>query len=119
LLATLCGFFVAAGVASAPAQGPVTEPTQSSPQEEAEPGLRLVEQSGSGSAATVRQQRTAAQLRQARAWERYQQRVARIEAAKDAGYHLSRPPAVAVPSMTGRYPYTRSWIVPIYGYPRY
>ncbi len=57
---------------------------------------------------------TPAELRQSLAWHQRLQRVARIEAALQQGYHLSRPPGVVTPSTTSRYPYYDTIYIPVY-----
>lgn len=112
LLALMCGFVLATSVDSARADDETADAGR-------RPAILLDGESGSFMRGVVPHEMNAAELRQARAWRRSQAREARIEAAKNAGYHLSRPPAVAVPSMTSRYQYARPWFVPIYVYPRY
>ncbi|MEX0824914.1 MAG: hypothetical protein WD119_02045 [Pirellulaceae bacterium] len=112
LLATMCGLLVATSVGSAHADDEATGPRGGS-------AIRLYHGSGSSIQTLAPHKMSAAELRQIRAWQQQQARLARIEAANNAGYHLSRPPAVTVPSMTSRYQYARPWFVPIYVYPRY
>ena len=56
---------------------------------------------------------TAAQLRQARALYRSQQRIQRLEMYQWLGYEPLRPNWVSIPSMTSRYQ-NRTIIVPVY-----
>lgn len=60
--------------------------------------------------------RTGAELRRAQAIYQSQMRMARIEAAKAMGYHLSRPNLPANPMMTSRYAPRRTLIMPVYYY---
>ncbi len=60
---------------------------------------------------------TAAQLRQARALYRSQQRIQRLEMYKWLGYEPLRPHWVTIPSMTSRYQ-NRTIYVPVYIYNR-
>lgn len=61
---------------------------------------------------------TVAQLRQARAQYRTQQRIQRMERNLWAGYEPLRPNWNAVPMMSSRYPYRNRILVPYYVYPR-
>lgn len=112
LLAAMCGLLVATSVGTAQGQDATSGPVR-------KPAMRLYNDAGSAVSAAAPHLLNAAELRQARAWKQQQNREARIEAAKNAGYHLSRPPAVAVPSMTSRYQCVRPWYFPVYVYPRY
>ncbi|MCS7467954.1 hypothetical protein NZK35_14970 [Stieleria sp. ICT_E10.1] len=61
---------------------------------------------------------TAAELRQARAQFRSQQRMERMERNLWAGYEPLRPNWNSIPMMSGRYPYRQTVVVPLYVYPR-
>lgn len=52
--------------------------------------------------------------RQALGWYRRMQSLARIEAARNAGYHLSRPPGIVNPSMQSQYPDYHTIVIPVY-----
>ena len=60
----------------------------------------------------------AAELRQARAQYRSQQRMERMERNLWAGYEPLRPNWNAIPMMSSRYPYRSTYVVPLYVYPR-
>lgn len=127
LIATACAVaaltYAAAG--SAAAQGPAADLFQQRAAGEAaadeEPVDRvpmfetpgLGSRSGSASAAQ-RSAPTAAEIRQARAQFRAQQRMARIEARKWRGYEPLRPHWNAVPMMSSRYAARRVVHVPVY-----
>ncbi|QDV86757.1 hypothetical protein [Planctomycetes bacterium TBK1r] len=61
---------------------------------------------------------TAAELRQARAQFRSQQRMERMERNLWAGYEPLRPNWNSIPMMSSRYPYRQTVVVPLYVYPR-
>ncbi|MDV6028722.1 MAG: hypothetical protein F9B45_01130 [Phycisphaera sp. RhM] len=61
---------------------------------------------------------TAADLRQARAQFRSQQRMERMERNLWAGYEPLRPNWNSIPMMSSRYPYRQTVVVPLYVYPR-
>ncbi len=61
---------------------------------------------------------TAAELRQARAQFRSQQRMERLERNLWAGYEPLRPNWNSIPMMSSRYPYRQTVVVPLYVYPR-
>jgi hypothetical protein len=61
---------------------------------------------------------TAAELRQARAQYRSQQRIERMERNLWAGYEPLRPNWNAIPMMSSRYRYPTTIYVPVYYYPR-
>lgn len=63
-------------------------------------------------------QPTAAELRQARAQFRSQQRMERMERNLWAGYEPLRPNWNSIPMMSSRYPYRNTFVVPLYVYPR-
>ncbi len=75
-----------------------------SPSKSSQPGSRANRQSS---------KMTAAQLRQARALYRSQQRIQRLEMYQWLGYEPLRPNWVSIPSMTSRYQ-NRTIIVPVY-----
>ncbi len=52
--------------------------------------------------------------RRALGWYRRMQSLARIEAARNAGYHLSRPPGIVNPSMQSQYPDYHTIVIPVY-----
>ncbi|QEF97533.1 hypothetical protein Mal15_15730 [Stieleria maiorica] len=62
--------------------------------------------------------RTAAEIRQARAQYRSQQRMERMERNLWAGYEPLRPNWNSIPMMSSRYPYRHTVVVPLYVYPR-
>ncbi|WP_182867239.1 hypothetical protein [Stieleria mannarensis] len=61
--------------------------------------------------------RTAAEIRQARAQYRSQQRMERMERNLWAGYEPLRPNWNSIPMMSSRYPYRNTVVVPLYVYP--
>lgn len=63
-------------------------------------------------------QPTAAEMRQARAQFRSQQRIERLERNLWAGYEPLRPNWNSIPMMSSRYPYRNTFVVPIYVLPR-
>lgn len=79
--------------------------------------FQLVE-SVSSSSDLAASQPTAAELRQARAQYRSQQRAQRMERNLWAGYEPLRPNWNSIPMMSSRYPDRSTIYVPIYVYPR-
>jgi hypothetical protein len=61
---------------------------------------------------------TAAELRQARAQYRTQQRIERLERNLWTGHEPLRPSWNAIPMMSSRYRYRSTIVVPVYYYPR-
>lgn len=92
---------------AAPAEIPVAIPQP----------IRLVESIPSSSDYSDRRP-TVAELRQARAQYRTQQRIERMERNLWAGYEPLRPSWNALPMMSSRYPYQTRVVVPYYIYPR-
>ena len=78
---------------------------------------RLIDSISSSSDLSASQP-TAAEIRQARAQYRTQQRMERMERNLWAGYEPLRPNWNSIPMMSSRYRYNRTIVVPVYVYPR-
>ena len=88
----------------------VTEPVDGQEQ-------RSLIDSASPSAVEAPSKPTAAEMRQARALFRSQQRIERLERNQWAGYEPLRPNWNSIPMMSSRYPERGVIVVPLYFYP--
>lgn len=91
-------------------------PAKESPAERSAAAPRLTPDAAVVSEGTIVKP-TAAELRQARAMRRSQQRIERMERNLWAGYEPLRPNWNSIPMMSSRFPYQYNVSVPVYVYP--